>query len=166
MRFKNIILLFLLITAVVVNAQVDSIPKTEKEAELPELSEVPVHRKCRKYRTNEEKKICFNKQMKKLMARHFNLDPSCVEKKKVFDKKRGRSIKKCISLPPGKERVYLHFKINKQGKIESIKVDASHPAIKREAIRVAKKIKRMTPAKIDGKPVKVGYTLPFSFNVE
>lgn len=161
---KIVVLYFLIGVSIFSYTQNDSISK--KIEKLPELSEVPVHKKCRKYKTNKDRQSCLNKRMQKLVAKHFNLNPDCIEKKKEFNKMKGRYVSKCVKLPSGKERVYIRFKINKKGKIEAIEAAASHRAIEKEAIRVAKKIKRMTPGKIDGKPVKVGYTLPFTFNVE
>ena len=69
-------------------------------------------------------------------------------------------------MPSGKKRIYLQFKIGVTGTIEDIKATAPHPKLKEEAIRVAKLIPKMIPAKQKGKAVSVPYTLPIVFYVE
>ncbi|PHO01694.1 hypothetical protein CSC82_22240 [Rhodobacteraceae bacterium 4F10] len=43
---------------------------------------------------------------------------------------------------------------------------APHPRLKKEAERVARKIPKMKPGRQRGRAVRVGYTLPITFNVE
>ena len=71
-----------------------------------------------------------------------------------------------LGLAPGKKRIFVQFKIDKDGSITSVNARAPHPRLKKEAERIAKKLPKMVPGRQRGKPVRVGYTLPITFNVE
>ena len=58
------------------------------------------------------------------------------------------------------------FKIDKQGNVIDIKTRAPHPALEKEAKRVIQLLPQFIPAKQNGKPIKVVYTLPIIFQVE
>ena len=61
--------------------------------------------------------------------------------------------------------VLVHFVIGTNGKISEAHVHQGvHPALDEEAIRVILKSPKWKPAKKDGKPVKVGYTMPVAFS--
>ncbi|MFD0993897.1 energy transducer TonB [Tenacibaculum geojense] len=133
--------------------EVDEIVEIEEEEEVVEdvpfsiIEEVPVFPGCTG--TNAQKKACLNKKMSKHVQRNFNAD-----------------LANELGLPPGKKRIYVQFKIDKDGSITSINARAPHPRLKAEAIRIAKKLPKMTPGRQRGKAVRVGYTLPITFNVE
>lgn len=132
------------------------------------IDEVPIHPKCESKITNQEKKQCFNLMMRKHIQRHFNAElGSCLKKELVLNEKTKIKEEKCTSsLSIGKKRIYVQFKIGMTGEIEEIHVRAPHPKLKEEAIRIAKLLPVMKPGKLKGKPVRVGYTLPITFNVE
>ncbi|WP_452221090.1 energy transducer TonB [Lacinutrix salivirga] len=66
----------------------------------------------------------------------------------------------------GKQRIFVYFKINKQGEIEIIKTRAAHKALEREANRVVNKFPKMKPGLVNNKPVEILYTIPITFQVE
>lgn len=66
----------------------------------------------------------------------------------------------------GKKRIYLQFKIGKEGSIEDINVRASHPKLRDEARIIAKLLPKLIRGYQQGKPVRVGYTISIIFNVE
>lgn len=64
-------------------------------------------------------------------------------------------------------RVIAQFVINEDGSISDIKlVRGVHEDLDNEAIRVIKAMPNWTPGKVDGKAVKVQYTLPISFKLD
>ncbi|MDC1162190.1 energy transducer TonB [Tenacibaculum sp.] len=132
---------------------VDEIVEAEEVEEIVEdvpfsiIEEVPVFPGCTGTKT--QKKNCLNKKMRKHVQRHFDAE-----------------LANELGLDPGKKRIYVQFKIDKDGTITSINARAPHPRLKKEAIRIAKKLPRMKPGRQRGKPVRVGYTLPITFNVE
>ncbi|CAL2082041.1 energy transducer TonB [Tenacibaculum sp. 190524A02b] len=133
--------------------EVEEIVEVEEEEEVVEdvpfsiIEDVPVFPGCTG--SKAKKKACLNKKMQKHVQRHFDAD-----------------LANELGLAPGKKRIYLIFKIGKTGNIEDINARAPHPRLKKEAIRIAKKLPKMQPGKQRGRPVRVGYTLPITFNVE
>jgi protein TonB len=64
-------------------------------------------------------------------------------------------------------RVFLRFVVTPAGRIANIEVtESSHPALTEAAVLAVQKLKPFTPGKLDGKPVKVGYTVPVSFAIK
>ena len=97
----------------------------------------------------ENDKSCFNKKMQQ----HFQ---------KEFDAELPNSLK----LSPGKKRIIMLFKINKEGAIVGIKTKAPHPALQEEAVRIIKLLPIMKPGELNGKKVAVKYALPMNIEVE
>lgn len=63
-------------------------------------------------------------------------------------------------------KVILKFVVNKKGKVGNIMVKKSaSPELDAEAIRVVKGMPDWKPAKLNGKPVDVYYTLPIKFTL-
>ncbi|WP_075340417.1 energy transducer TonB [Tenacibaculum agarivorans] len=133
--------------------EVEEIVEAEEEEEVVEdvpfsiIEQVPVFPGCKG--TNQQKKDCLNKKMRKHVQRNFDAE-----------------LANELGLAPGKKRIYVQFKIDKDGSITSVNARAPHPRLKKEAIRIAKKLPKMIPGRQRGKPVRVGYTLPITFNVE
>ena len=60
--------------------------------------------------------------------------------------------------------VKVHFVIDKKGKVSEAHVHQGvHPVLDKEAVRVVLKSPKWKPAKKDGRPVKVSYTIPVMF---
>ena len=133
--------------------EVEEIEEAEEEEEVVEdvpfsiIGDVPVFPGCSG--TKAQKKACLNKKMRRHVQRYFDAE-----------------LANELGLAPGKKKIYLVFKIGKTGNIEQINARAPHPRLKKEAIRIAKKLPKMLPGKQRGRPVRVGYTLPITFNVE
>ncbi|MBE7629206.1 energy transducer TonB [Tenacibaculum piscium] len=133
--------------------EVEDIEEVVEEEEVVEdvpfsiIEEVPIFPGCTG--SKAEKKACLNKKLQKHVQRNFAAE-----------------LANELGLAPGKKRIYVQFKIDKDGSVTSVNARAPHPRLKEEAIRVAKKIPKMKPGKQRGRPVRVGYTLPITFNVE
>ncbi|SNR17554.1 energy transducer TonB [Tenacibaculum jejuense] len=133
--------------------EVEEIEEIEEVEEVVEdvpfsiIEEVPVFPGCKG--TNQQKKDCLNKKMRKHVQRYFDAE-----------------LANELGLAPGKKRIFVQFKIDKDGTITSVRARAPHPRLKKEAERIAKKLPKMVPGRQRGKPVRVGYTLPITFNVE
>lgn len=104
---------------------------TENEVKLPEIKsiseikdvpfkiikEVPVHPKCKRFKTNSEKKKCLNIMMIKHVQRHFNHKMiSCLETKLVYDEATQKEELRCVSLKPRKKEFMFSLKLISQGK--------------------------------------------------
>lgn len=93
-------------------------------------------------------KNCFTLKMREFVQQNFNV--------KLADN---------LGLEPGKQRVFIQFKIDKDGKIVETKARAPHEVLKEEALRITTLLPRMKPGEKDGRRVKVGYTLPITFKI-
>ena len=57
------------------------------------------------------------------------------------------------------------FTIDEHGSIQEVMARAPHPRLQTEATRVVKTLPKMTPGKQRGRPVRVKYSLPITFEV-
>ncbi len=94
-------------------------------------------------------KMCFSKMIQK----HFV---------KNFDAK----LPNQLGLKPERKRVFIGFKIDKNGNVVDVKARAPHIKIKEEVIRVMSSLPKMIPGEQDGKKVAVKYSIPFTIVVE
>lgn len=124
----------------IVNNDSNSIP-------LSIIEEVPVFPGCEG--TKIEKKNCLNESIKKLFLDKFDVN-----------------ISKNLGLSKGKKKIYVIFKIDKNGNVVDVNARAPHPKLKEEVIKIANLLPKMKAGKQRGKAVGVRYTLPISFNVE
>lgn len=66
----------------------------------------------------------------------------------------------------GLNKIYVQFKIKRDGNIEVIGARGPHPKLEQEARRVINELPVMEPGKQRGKPVGVLYSLPIVFKVQ
>ncbi len=63
-------------------------------------------------------------------------------------------------------RVLVSFVVNTDGSVGNVKVERhAHPDLDEEAVNVVKSMPRWNPGKLNGKPVRVKYTLPITFKL-
>jgi len=133
--------------------EVEEIEEVEEAEEVIEdvpfaiIEEVPVFPGCTGTRAQKSK--CLNSKIKKHVVRRFNAE-----------------LAGDLGLSPGKKKIWVVFRIDPKGNITDVNARAPHPRLRKEAIRVAKTLPKMTPGKQRGVPVGMKYTLPISFNVE
>lgn len=96
-----------------------------------------------------QKKACFNANVKKLLASKF--DPNLPGE---------------LNLPSGNQRVNVSFTVDKFGNVGNIKAKGPHPKMEAEAIKAAKSLPKMTPARQNGAPVDMTFTVPITLVVE
>lgn len=94
------------------------------------------------------------------------------EKQDYFSKKVSEFVLENFIIPQGdldfkgKQRVSTQFKIDSLGIINDIRVRAPHKWLEKEAIRILSLLPKFIPAKHNGKPVEMVYSLPIIFQVE
>jgi protein TonB len=98
---------------------------------------------------NEEIRQCFSDSVRRLITKNFN----------------GNLIQD-LGLSPGNMRIFVQFKVGKDGKIVDVVVKAPHKSLQNEAIRVVDLLPEMRPGKQRGKAVSVSFTLPISILVQ
>jgi len=109
------------------------------------VEQAPRYPGC-KEKTEEAYKKCFNEKLRKFVAKKFNpnLDTNL----------------------SGKQKIYVLFKIDKNGDIVDIEARASNKRLEIEAIKVVKKLPKMEPGKQRTRAVSVKYVLPISLHLE
>ncbi len=134
-------------------AVVVKIVEVEEEEEVMEdvpfaiIEDVPVYPGCKG--NKDELRACLQEQITKHVNKNFNSE-----------------LASDLGLPPGVKRIFVMFKIDKDGSITDVQARAPHVRLQEEAVRVVKKLPKMTPGKQRGRPVGVKYSLPIAFKVE
>lgn len=120
------------------------------QAEVPftVLEQSPIFPGCDENETLEELKKCFSKSIATHINENFNID-----------------IVKTHNLK-GKQKIFIAFKIDEEGKAKDLKARAPHEALKAEAIRVINTLPTLKPGMHNGKAVTVNYTIPVIFMVD
>ncbi|MFQ3181312.1 MAG: protein TonB [Polaribacter sp.] len=111
------------------------------------IEDAPVFPGCKG--NKKELKDCFSAMVQKHFSRKFDSE-----------------LPNELGLSPGKKRVFIGFKIDRQGHVVGIQARAPHPKIKDEVVRVMRMLPRMKPGRQRGKAVGVSYNIPFSLLVE
>lgn len=112
------------------------------------VEKVPVFPGCEMETTNEGRRNCFQTKMSDFINKKFNTN-----------------IASEYGLQ-GIQKIYVQFKVNKNGEIEEIKARAPHPALEKEADRVINKLPKMKPGMQRDQPVSVIYLQPIKFKVQ
>ncbi|APZ45163.1 BlaR1 peptidase M56 [Polaribacter reichenbachii] len=85
---------------------------------------------------------------------------------KHFTKNFDSEMPKTLGLAPGRKRVFIAFKIDKEGDVVDVKVRAPHEEIKNEVLNVMNSLPKMTPGEHQGKNITVKYSIPFTIFIE
>ena len=98
--------------------------------------------------TQEELRKCLQENIAKHVNRNFNAD-----------------LAKNLGLSPGVKRIFVMFKIDKEGNITEAKSRAPHESLADEALRVVNSLPKMIPGTYKGEEVGVMYSLPIAFKI-
>lgn len=98
---------------------------------------------------SEGDRDCFHKNMRKFVLDNFDF-----------------KLANTLDLKKGKTRIYVQFKINKEGSVFDVEARAPHSVLKEHTTEMINKLPVMKPGKHKGKKVKVAYTLPISFEIK
>lgn len=134
-------------------APIEDIEEIEEEEVVVEdvpfviIEKVPVFPGCKGNRT--EMKNCFSKSLQLFFQKKF--DPNLANE---------------LGLAPGKKRIIVFFKIDKNGDVADVMARAPHPRLKKEAIEIISALPKMKPGEQRGTKVGVKYTLPINFLVQ
>lgn len=131
--------------------EIEEVEEVEEEiGDVPfsVIESVPVFPGCEQYDTNEERKKCMSQKISKFVNKNFDT-----------------GLASDLGLS-GVNRVYVQFKIDKNGNIVDVAARAPHPRLQSEGERVIKKLPKMKPGKQRGQSVGVLYSLPITFQVQ
>ncbi len=140
---------FLALNEIVLNSDNNSNSANNSFDRIPfaNLDEAPIFPGCE----GDQKKLsqCFREKVQNHVNINFNVD-----------------LAKNLGLTSGVKRIFIVFKISKDGKITEAKARAPHKLLEEEAIRVVGSLPKMTPGKLKGQFVDVAYSLPIALKVE
>ena len=92
--------------------------------------------------------MCFQQQLLKFVGKNFEVSDAMM----MFS---------------NAEKVFVEFIIEKDGRVLQAKVvRGEDELISEEAIRMVKSLPKFTPAKINGKPVRMSYILPVNVKLQ
>ncbi|MGJ8548089.1 energy transducer TonB [Winogradskyella wichelsiae] len=111
------------------------------------VDETPTTIDCKDLESNEDRKNCFNNFVNKHIAKNFNTS--------IGD-----------SLSPGRKRVFVQFKVDKDGTIKHIVARGPSPELEAEAKRVLATLPQFIPGKQKGEVVVVPFSIPIVFQVK
>jgi len=104
--------------------------------------------------------------------------PGCVGDKEALRKCLAKNIQKHINrkfdvglgqelgLSPGRNRIFVVFKIDRNGQITDVMTRAPHPRLKKEAERVVRALPQMKAGRQGNRAVGVKYSIPITFEVQ
>ncbi len=144
---KNTFTLLLMICSFFLEAQEkDSIPKDNVSFAI--IDQAPIFPGCEKLEKSLQK-LCLQNKIKTYVNKKF--------KTRIATK---------LGLKPGMKKIYVLFKIDKNGNVTDIRARGPHKKLEKEAIRVIKSLPSMVPGKNNNKTVGVKYTLPITLFVK
>jgi protein TonB len=111
------------------------------------VEQVPIFPGCEDATTNEERRQCMSDKITAHVQKKFNTN-----------------IAGDLGLK-GEQKIYVMFKIDRNGYVTDIKTSANQSQLDKEATRVVGKLPQMTPGKQKDKNVEVLYSLPIKFHI-
>jgi len=127
--------------------EVSRVDNSIKDIPFAVIDEVPVFPGCELLTTNEERKECMSQNISKFVNRNFNT-----------------GLGEELNLT-GINRIFVAFKIDKNGFITNLRTRSPHPDLDKEVQRVITLLPKMQPGKQKGEPVGVLYSLPITFKI-
>ena len=112
------------------------------------VEQVPIFPGCEGLDTNEARRDCMSNKINKLVQKKFDAE-----------------LASDLGLQ-GKQRIYVQFRIDKQGNVTQIQSRSTHPQLTKEGERMASLIPQMLPGMQRDKPVEVIFNLPIVFDVK
>ena len=133
--------------------EVEEVEVVEEEEEIGDvpfavIEDVPVFPGCENERNNQARKDCMSEKIQQFVNRRFDT-----------------GLGSDLGLS-GVNRIYVQFRIEKNGDVTVLGARAPHPRLQQEAERVVNMLPKMQPGKQRGKPVGVLYSLPITFKVQ
>jgi len=106
---------------------------------------VPMFRSCKNV-FKSQRMNCFQNKMNKHISKHFYY-PKYAQNRGIQGK------------------VFIQFIIEKDGSIGEINASGADKSLKDAAVRIIKKLPKMIPGKVNGKPVRVPFTIPIEYKL-
>ena len=133
--------------------EVEEVEVVEEEEEIGDvpfavIEDVPIFPGCENEKNNAARKECMSQKITDFVNRKFDT-----------------GLGSDLGLS-GINRIYVQFRIEKNGDVTVLGARAPHPRLQQEAERVVNQLPKMQPGKQRGKAVGVLYSLPITFRVQ
>jgi len=112
------------------------------------VDSAPVYPGCEEL-SGEEQKACLTAGIQKHIARNFDSDLASE-----------------LDMVDAEERIFVMFKIDKNGDVMDVKARAPHAKLEQEAVRVIKSLPEMEPGMHEGQAAVVSYSIPILIATE
>jgi protein TonB len=127
--------------------EVEEVEEVIEDVSFMVIEDVPVFPGCKG--NKKQLKDCFSKMVQKHFSRKFDAD-----------------LPNELGLSQGDKKVFIGFKIDRNGNIVNVQARGPHAKIESEVIKVMKQLPKMKPGRQRGKAVGVNYSIPFKLRVE
>jgi hypothetical protein len=108
----------------------------------------PVYKGCNEKLNKDKQLKCMSKKINKFINKEFN-----------------SNLAANLGLI-GRQKILVGFKVNEKGEVFNVMVRAPHPELRKEMLRVIKKLPKMQPAMKNGKPITILFSIPIIFVVD
>ena len=132
---------------IIIIEEIEEVEEVIEDVSFLIIEDVPVFPGCKGNKA--ALKSCFSKMVQKHFSRKFDAD-----------------LPNELGLDAGRKKVFIGFKIDRNGNVVNIQARAPHPKIKKEVVKVMKMLPKMKPGRQRGKAVGVKYSIPFTLIVE
>jgi len=144
---KKLLLLLLFIPLVSFGQEIQKKNKTFDKLKPNHLTldDVPMFRSCKNVFKSERRK-CFQNKMDKHISKYFYY-PKYAQNRGI------------------QGRVFIQFIIEQDGSIGEIKTRGPDESLEKAALKIIKKLPKMIPGKVNGKPVRVPFSIPITWRL-
>ena len=118
----------------------------EKDFDFDSIERPPIYPGCDINIKNKLLRSCFVKEIRNHIARNFRY-PEFAQKKGI------------------QGRVFVQFIIGTGGYVEQIRARGPDPILETEAKRIISLIPKLTPGRVDGKAVRVPFSISITFRL-
>ena len=110
------------------------------------VESVPVYPGCYAVK-KEERRLCFQRNIQAHIGKNFRY-PSLAQQKNI------------------QGTVFVQFTVGKDGTVKGIRTRGPHPVLEKEAARIISLLPRMSPGRVDGREVRVPFSIPIGFKLQ
>lgn len=127
---------------------IDPDPVDNEIFDFTSVESRPVFKGCESIVLEKERFVCFQSELLRYVSKNFKVD----EQMQRFSTG---------------EKVFVEFIIEKDGSVQQARViRGEDDLIGKESVRILKSLPQFTPAKLNGKPVRMSYILPINVKLQ
>ena len=135
---KQLILLLLIFSSTLLSQ--------EKEFDFDSVERIPIYPGCEVDMKNQQLRNCFQKKIQTHIIKNLRY-PKIAQRRKI------------------EGRVFVQFIIGTGGYIDKIRARGPDPVLEAEAKRIVSLIPKLRPGRVNGKAVRVPFSIPITFRL-